>query len=506
MPKRTLSSREHKTLGSVTTFRTDLGDLFERTRQQPRQNSESTSLVDELNATKLALEASTRELQEKGEILRGLQNTLDEINPILSEYESSLSDKDRKLKKQRQEYDRAREEWRQSLDLMLSAQQQSEGLYEQQIEDLKEEITALAVKSAPPTEPSSQTIELQSRIDEISAENARLKQQLEQSATSNGPVSGAEADSEYVEQLEKKVERLSQDVTSMEIVLEQSQRNNKAKDLRIAELEIELDELKEDHVDSVQKGLETLSVEDWKVQEEQFKKRIAELEQQVADHSEKENLPPMETAGPKHTELLDKIANLEAELHSNKGLVDSQSKKIEDLQQNINKSLELESQLQKQVESLDQDANKDLVKTIEDLKHELAMRPSFEELTELQTSLEEIERLHRNDLYLKDQELKSLSEEYKTIAEEKQGLLEKMESLKAEKVLQTPLNTSPIKKGSSTGSASLPDPETWAKTDSLPIYMPKAPVDPSSGRSDWCGLCERDGHDSLNCPYENDMF
>ncbi|KAJ8133877.1 hypothetical protein OY671_012909 [Metschnikowia pulcherrima] len=41
---------------------------------------------------------------------------------------------------------------------------------------------------------------------------------------------------------------------------------------------------------------------------------------------------------------------------------------------------------------------------------------------------------------------------------------------------------------------------------SLPIYKPAKEVDPSEGRDDWCGLCERDGHSSLNCPYENDMF
>lgn len=31
---------------------------------------------------------------------------------------------------------------------------------------------------------------------------------------------------------------------------------------------------------------------------------------------------------------------------------------------------------------------------------------------------------------------------------------------------------------------------------------PKAAIDLADGRDKWCGLCERDGHDSLNCPYE----
>lgn len=32
----------------------------------------------------------------------------------------------------------------------------------------------------------------------------------------------------------------------------------------------------------------------------------------------------------------------------------------------------------------------------------------------------------------------------------------------------------------------------------------KKPIDLADGRKKWCGLCERDGHDSLECPYEND--
>ncbi|KAI5960955.1 uncharacterized protein KGF55_004222 [Candida pseudojiufengensis] len=40
----------------------------------------------------------------------------------------------------------------------------------------------------------------------------------------------------------------------------------------------------------------------------------------------------------------------------------------------------------------------------------------------------------------------------------------------------------------------------------LPIYKSPNLIDPSSGKSDWCGLCERDGHSSINCPFENDIF
>ncbi|CDK24121.1 unnamed protein product [Kuraishia capsulata CBS 1993] len=40
----------------------------------------------------------------------------------------------------------------------------------------------------------------------------------------------------------------------------------------------------------------------------------------------------------------------------------------------------------------------------------------------------------------------------------------------------------------------------------LRVYIPPEPVDASAGRNKWCGLCERTGHESIDCPYENDMF
>lgn len=40
----------------------------------------------------------------------------------------------------------------------------------------------------------------------------------------------------------------------------------------------------------------------------------------------------------------------------------------------------------------------------------------------------------------------------------------------------------------------------------LPIYKPPTTIDASAGRAKWCGLCEREGHDSYECPFENDVF
>ncbi|SCU96513.1 LADA_0H01332g1_1 [Lachancea dasiensis] len=43
------------------------------------------------------------------------------------------------------------------------------------------------------------------------------------------------------------------------------------------------------------------------------------------------------------------------------------------------------------------------------------------------------------------------------------------------------------------------------ESDSLPLYMPKK-ADRAAGRQKWCALCERDGHNSVDCPFENDQL
>lgn len=461
-------------------------------------HAEIAALRHQLSEARLALDASTKELHLKSQILVELQHTVNELNPILEDYETSLGEKDRRIKKQKQEYERAREEWRQSLDLMLNGQQQAENLYEQQIEDLKEELAALASQGAGPPGSDTALGELRTQLEELLAENAELKKLLNES----GAAGDDEGDEDLISSLRVKVERLTQDVTSMEIVLEDAQKNNRAKDGRIAELEIELEQLKEENVAHLLLGVDSLTVEDWTAQEAELKKKIAELEEQVAVHSAKTK----EIQAEKHSDLLGKISLLESDLKTNTYLVESQSQKIEELEKEIQDSVTREEDLRNEVKAVDESlGHSDMLKTIEDLKHELNMRPSFEELSELQTSLEDVERLHRNEIYLKVKEVASLEEANKKLLEEKKSLNKKIEDL-GSAISTTPLHQSPAKKENFPPTVSLPEPDSWAKADGLPIFTPPNPVDPSSGRSEWCGLCERDGHNSLNCPYENDIF
>ncbi|CAH2350578.1 hypothetical protein CLIB1423_02S00298 [[Candida] railenensis] len=151
--------------------------------------------------------------------------------------------------------------------------------------------------------------------------------------------------------------------------------------------------------------------------------------------------------------------------------------------------------------------NTELENMIESLKHDLEMRPTFEELAELQKSIEEIEVLHKSETEKQEKELKEViklkSEIEKELAITKKELKDLKDDLASSK-LNGHQNFN-ISSNTTTKDYTLSSTESSISIG-LPIYSPKVPIDPSSGKEKWCGLCERDGHDSIHCPYENDMF
>lgn len=142
---------------------------------------------------------------------------------------------------------------------------------------------------------------------------------------------------------------------------------------------------------------------------------------------------------------------------------------------------------------------------IESLHQELEARPTIEELTELQDNIDEMLRLHNNEIYFKDEEIQRvLNENHKLL-------------VRLERALEAGLGLGQglAPGGSLTGLATVTgsiDPSIGSIESlgsmgpSLPVYKPEVVVDASAGKENWCGLCERDGHSSLNCPYENDIF
>ncbi|KAG7661237.1 uncharacterized protein J8A68_005233 [[Candida] subhashii] len=127
--------------------------------------------------------------------------------------------------------------------------------------------------------------------------------------------------------------------------------------------------------------------------------------------------------------------------------------------------------------------NSDLNKEVEELKKELQARPHLNELLELQHSLDELDGMYKHTIQSKDTLINELQEEIKQLKEN-----------------QGPLSADTAATSVSPASGAI------YSSPGLPIYHAPGAIDPSSGKNDWCGLCEREGHTSINCPYENDIF
>lgn len=139
---------------------------------------------------------------------------------------------------------------------------------------------------------------------------------------------------------------------------------------------------------------------------------------------------------------------------------------------------------------------------IEELKHQLAMRPTFGELTGLQEALDEAEEIHTRDLQQFDKKVADLKQSNEKLTTENEILRNQVKE--AEMKLDEAKKIKP--QILSTGAGISQRTDLPFSATSLPVYVPPEPKDPSSGRDDWCGLCEKDGHSSLNCPYEVDVF
>lgn len=420
--------------------KTSLYSTINQSRKSLDELSDRIKLQKEFNELKQKYDANEKEMQNKIAILNELRNSVNDLQPLLEEYELELSEKDNKLNKQRTDFEKAREEWRQSLDLLVSSHLETEIIYQQKLHDLHQHIEKIMkekddiLNNQPNSNnnkslPSSETIdkfnlkiqdlELEKSLLEkntsskIKSQEIQIKQLTESLATcqqdlgeltkasSYQQLTGSTEDDEKIEELEKQVKKLSQDNDSLQFIIDDLQAKIKTKDTTINQLEDKLDEVE---ISKVNEGIKSVDLND--------NSNVAELG-----------------------------------------------------------------------------------KIIMDLKHQLEIRPTFDELSELQKSLDEIDSLHQSELENNAKQIASLTRDNQTLQAElaKSTLLvQQMQKDIDANAGGKKAEINPIGTNSSDGQ--------------LPIYKPLAPTDPSSGKEDWCGLCERDGHSSINCPYENDMF
>lgn len=406
--------------------------LFEKTEQRTssrasqgsRRVSVEQTLSAEASEIDFALESSYREsrepqedlvatiaslrseMREKTEILDNLRSTVNELQPLLEEYETEIAEKDKKLSKQRLDFEKSREEWRSSLDLMLQEQQENEHFYEQKAEELsrKLEISNLeTIKLTSTHEDELSKLTLQ--LDEVKMEERKFQAQLE----------GRDIELRILrEKLENTTEvPLPEPNVSADDIDENTLYDKNFLEMKIGQLQRDLNFMQEENA--------------------LLREIIEELEL--------------------------KLIYKDAELGSI-----------------------IEKNLVNKVKLVSIDDNS-YEQHITELRHELDMRPTFDELVDLQNSIEQLAEIHRNDIVLTEEELRRVISENRDLQDKLEKILTEQEESRVHVERIAPSESN----------------------NDLPIFKPTY-VDPSSGKNDWCGLCERDGHSSIDCPYENDIF
>ncbi|KAG7828653.1 hypothetical protein KL920_003149 [Ogataea angusta] len=126
---------------------------------------------------------------------------------------------------------------------------------------------------------------------------------------------------------------------------------------------------------------------------------------------------------------------------------------------------------------------------VDKLKHEIA--ETAKTLEDLRKAYDELQKGHETLMSEKSQFVStndSSKERYERLESELNELQAKYSLLKEQSEKKRSTVSEPLVK------------------DGELIATPAVHNDPAAGRAKWCGLCEREGHESVECPYETVMF
>ncbi|ANZ74625.1 BA75_00911T0 [Komagataella pastoris] len=234
---------------------------------------------------------------------------------------------------------------------------------------------------------------------------------------------------------------------------------------------------------------------------------LESLEKVIKDHYE----PAFNQMEKDLSEKNDKISRLKASFDEQKtellDIIDSLERQASETEQLYTKELK---------RLRDESAackNRDTAKETNELRNQLKAKEKMCEDWELKyTQLKDSQSKEGNDLLQGYQreigDLKRrLSSFHQAQPEKNIELEEQLQQLKAEnQSLQQQLETAREKEKIQTSASTTTEQSTLLdENGNLQIFVPKK-SDPANGREKWCGLCEREGHDSVQCPFENDVF
>lgn len=440
----------------------------------------------EITELKAQVAAKDSALSEKETILHDLQATVAELQPLLEQYEMQNAELSRRLDRQKQEFNRARDEWRELVDIMTKLHQDNEEYYVKQIQDLEgrsQDLERVAELEA----------ELKAVTSRHQAELDKLRSELEATKSSHSDLQQA-----HDQLMERLVANGDADSSKLheEIALLKQQLN----DGSIDDLNAKIKLLTKENI-AIK---EAMAEADQLTLIEQLQKQVGKLAKENKLLKEDQLLG--ESDYEKNKKLADANNALEKQVLELKEQVATHSRELDEV--TLAKQL-LETRLRQELHRLNQllaekDTPKDdledvarLEAKVEELQHQLSMRPSFEDYADAKRKVDELKEQREREVKANRQEIEKLTSQ---LAEANLKLA-KLESRGVLVALSDdhPAATSlPVSAATGDGGD--------ADAPSLPIYTPLQPLDPAAGRQDWCGLCERDGHSAINCPYENDVF
>ena len=194
--------------------------------------------------------------------------------------------------------------------------------------------------------------------------------------------------------------------------------------------------------------------------------------------------------------LKDKLAESQAEFERQLKYFETENKQLTDVVSQLNEDLRAnEEYIQQQQSASTMNTNLDI--DIEEMKRQI------ETLTKYKNDMENAKvkwNKERDQLKMHNE---SLSKEYQILNKEYMVLLSNSnnnnsESSNYEKVIQ---ENRKLKDEISQLKSKVKQMEV-SNTQSLPPYIPPVKVDATAGRELWCSLCEKSGHNQVDCPYQ----
>jgi CAP-Gly domain len=431
---------------------------------------EFATLTRELREARNAISDKDAQLEHQSQILREMEQSLGELENIamangnrpdgLSSAQNgdieallrAVEEKDRKISSMKAEFEEKRKEFRETIDGLQVEIQETSELYESDIRSLKQnmgnasEVTARVVE----LEQIVASLESGLKSSQVSEQNARI--QLSQLA---------DVENRLLDK-EQQIKDARLEIDHYKDLLEDAQRAQKAERRQSG---------------AISQGI------------------ISSL-QRDKEHLERELVGERDQV----KDLEQKVVQLESTLNEASSI--TQDEEGKNIDSELIKSLELENE----------DLKRSLEKaqgTVEELHSQLK---GIDEVKSTRPSGESSQLLQELDLY--KSQVRDLEQEVQGLETMLEAKLFRETELEKEKELEAlKLRSNTSSTATTFTSPTTPRTNETELTDHADMHNREATVyqsplrvsDPASGRKLWCGLCEREGHESLDCPYEEEF-